>query len=78
MDPTEKMVRPLITLDLRNVVVNEAIEDSVFVFQAPENTPEEDQTEQVIQMIQQSLQPAKITDPATPQAEGPPAAAAPQ
>jgi hypothetical protein len=58
--------------------VNEAIEDSVFVFQAPENTPEEDQTEQVIQMIQQSLQPAKTTDPATPQAEGPPAAAAPQ
>jgi hypothetical protein len=50
----------------------------VFVFQAPENTPEEDQTEQVIQMIQQSLQPAKTTDPATPQAEGPPAAAAPQ
>jgi hypothetical protein len=78
MDPTEKMVRPLITLDLRNVVVNEAIEDSVFVFQAPENTPEEDQTEQVIQMIQQSLQPAKTTDPASPQAEGPPAAAAPQ
>jgi hypothetical protein len=78
MDPNEKMVRPLITLDLRNVVVNDTMEDSLFVFQAPENTPEEDQTEQVIQMIQQSLQPAKTTDPAVPPAEGPPAAAAPQ
>ena len=70
MDPNEKMVRPIITLDLRNVVVNDAVEDSLFVFQAPENTPEEDQTEQVIQMIQQSLQPAATTEPATTPAPG--------
>jgi len=55
MNPAEKMVRPLITLDLRNVVLNEAVDDQTFKFTAPENVPEEDQTEQVIQLIQQSI-----------------------
>jgi hypothetical protein len=67
MNPTEKMVRPMITLDLRNVVLNEAIPDETFIFKAPENTPEEDQTEQIIQMIQQSLQPTSATPTPTPE-----------
>jgi hypothetical protein len=57
MDATAKMVRPLLTLDLRNLVVNEAVDDQVFTFQAPEKIQEEDLTEQVIQQIQASVQP---------------------
>ncbi len=70
MSPTEKLVRPLITLDLRNMVVNEAVEDATFVFQTPEGAQEEDQTEQVIQMIQQSILPA-ATPGAVPSAAAP-------
>jgi hypothetical protein len=70
MNATEKMVRPMITLDLRNLVINEPVEDQTFVFQAPkENLPEEDQTEQVIEMIQKSLQPT--TAPTEPEAPKP-------
>ncbi len=76
MNPAEKMVRPLITLDLRNVVLNEAVDDQTFKFTAPENIPEEDQTEQVIQLIQQSVNPAAQPDQA-PGSAGSPAAAEP-
>lgn len=62
MNPAEKMVRPLITFDLRNVVLNEAVDDQTFKFTAPENVPEEDQTEQVIQLIQQSINPTAQPD----------------
>ena len=70
LSPAEKLVRPLITLDLRNMVVNEAVEDATFVFQTPEGAQEEDQTEQVIQMIQQSIQ-ADATLEAAPSAPAP-------
>ena len=70
LSPAEKLVRPLITLDLRNMVVNEAVEDATFVFQTPEGAQEEDQTEQVIQMIQQSIQ-ADATLEAVPSAPAP-------
>lgn len=72
MDPTEKMVRPLITLDFRNLVINEPVDDQAFLFKTPEKAVEVDETENVIQMIQQSLKPAS-TDPAAPAAAGTPA-----
>lgn len=73
MDPTAKMVRPLITLDFRNLVINEPVNDEAFVFKTPEKAVEVDETENVIQMIQQSLKPAS-TAPAAPTAAGTPAA----
>jgi hypothetical protein len=72
MDPTEKMVRPLITLDFRNLVINEPVDDQAFVFKTPEKAVEVDETENVIQMIQQSLKPASA-EPAAPAAGGTPA-----
>jgi hypothetical protein len=72
MDPTAKMVRPLITLDFRNLVINEPVDDQAFVFKTPEKAVEVDETENVIQMIQQSLKPAS-TEPAAPDAAGTPA-----
>jgi len=71
MNPAEKMVRPLITFDLRNVVLNEAVDDQTFKFTAPENVPEEDQTEQVIQLIQQSINPTAQPDQVPGSAESP-------
>lgn len=71
MDPTAKMVRPLITLDFRNLVINEPVNDEAFVFKTPEKAVEVDETENVIQMIQQSLKPAS-TEPASPAAAGAP------
>jgi hypothetical protein len=71
MDPTAKMVRPLITLDFRNLVINEPVDDQAFVFKTPEKAVEVDETENVIQMIQQSLKPASA-DGATPAAAGTP------
>jgi len=57
MDATAKLVRPLLTLDLRNLVLNETVDDQIFTYQAPEKIQEEDLTEQVIQQIQASVQP---------------------
>ena len=57
LDPTQNIVRPMITLDLRNLVLNETVDDQLFVFQSSEGTPEEDLTQQVIQAIQQAGQP---------------------
>ena len=71
MDPTAKMVRPLITLDFRNLVINEPVDDQAFVFKTPEKAVEVDETENVIQMIQQSLKPASA-DGAAPAAAGAP------
>ena len=71
MDPTAKMVRPLITLDFRNLVINEPVSDEAFVFKTPEKAVEVDETENVVQMIQQSLKPAS-TEPAAPAASGTP------
>ena len=71
MDPTAKMVRPLITLDFRNLVINEPVDDQAFVFKTPEKAVEVDETENVIQMIQQSLKPASA-DGAAPAAAGVP------
>ena len=68
MDPTQKVVRPMITLDFRNLVINETVDDSMFTFTAPENVKEEDGTQMVIQLIQQS-----VAAPASPSTE--PAAA---
>lgn len=72
MDPTAKMVRPLITLDFKNLVINEPVDEQAFVFKTPEKAVEVDETETVIQMIQQSLKSAS-TDPADPSAAATPA-----
>lgn len=65
LETTQKVVRPLLTLDIRNLVINESVDDQVFVFTAPEKATEEDLTQQVIEMINQSVQP-KPTPAATP------------
>lgn len=59
-DPNQKpvQVRPLVTVDLRQIVLNDAVDDSLFVFTAPEGVVEEDLTEQTIQGIRQTVQPA--------------------
>ncbi len=65
-DPAQKFDRPMVTLDLRNVVLNETLPDDMFVFATPEGVKEEDITEQTIQSIQQSTQaPAATAAPPT-------------
>ncbi|MEJ7594054.1 MAG: hypothetical protein WKF77_21140 [Planctomycetaceae bacterium] len=65
-DPAQKFDRPMVTLDLRNVVLNETLPDDMFVFAAPEGVKEEDITELTIQSIQQTTQaPAATETPAT-------------
>ncbi|MEZ6034879.1 MAG: hypothetical protein R3C17_17445 [Planctomycetaceae bacterium] len=64
-DPAQKLDRPLVTLDLRNLVLNESLPDDMFAFSAPEGVKEEDVTEQTIQAIQQSAAtPDSTKDPA--------------
>lgn len=71
MDATQKMVRPLLTLDLRNLVLNEAVDEQLFDFKATGSTSEEDLTreedltQQVIQMIQATIQPPATAAPDT-------------
>lgn len=57
-DPAQKFDRPMVTLDLRNIVLNETLPDEMFVFVTPEGVKEEDITEQTIQSIQQTTQAA--------------------
>ncbi len=59
-----KLTRPMLTLDLRNIVLNEAVDEQQFSFTPPEGVKEEDVTQRVIEMIQKSNQPA--ADPAKP------------
>lgn len=65
-DPALKFDRPMVTLDLRNIVLNEAIADDLFVFLAPEDVTEDDLTQQTIQAIQQSSQAPSPAVPGTP------------
>ena len=66
-DPSQKLVRPIVTLDIRKIVLNDAVQDSEFVFTSPENVPEDDITEQTIQSILNAGKPAapSASDPAT-------------
>ncbi len=48
LDATQKMARPLLTLDLRNLKVNEPVDGALFSYTPPEKTPAEDQTEAVM------------------------------
>ena len=63
-DPAQKFDRPMVTMDLRNIVINETLPDEMFVFVTPEGVKEEDITEQTIQMIQQTTQAAAAAVPA--------------
>ena len=72
LDATQKMARPLLTLDLRNLKVNEPVDGALFSYTPPEKTPAEDQTEAVIKAIQASVAPA--ASPATGATATPPAA----
>lgn len=58
-DAQDKRVRPMVTLDFRNVALNEAIPDDVFTFEAPTGVTEEDLTKQVIEGIKQIANPKK-------------------
>ncbi|MFN9718341.1 MAG: LolA family protein [Planctomycetota bacterium] len=53
-----KLTRPMLTLDLRNIVLNEAVDEQEFAFTPPEGVKEEDVTQQVIEMIQGVGKPA--------------------
>jgi len=53
-DPAQKFDRPMVVLDLRNIVLNETLPENLFAFSAPEGVKEEDVTEQTIQAIQQA------------------------
>ena len=64
-DPAQKFDRPMVTLDLRNIVLNETLPDDMFVFATPEGVTEEDITEQTIQSIEQTTQPPAATDTPT-------------
>ena len=64
-DPAQKLARPLLTLDLRNLKVNEPVDESIFSFTPPENAREEDQTESVINAIKASVAPAAVEEPKT-------------
>lgn len=55
MNPEQKQVRPIVTLDLRQIVLNETLDDSLFVFETPEGVVEEDVTEQTLQEIRGGL-----------------------
>lgn len=54
-NPEQKQVRPIVTLDLRQIVLNEKLDDSLFVFETPEGVVEEDVTEQTLQEIRSGL-----------------------
>lgn len=54
-DPSQKQWRPLVTIDLRQIVLNDTVDDAKFAFSAPEGVVEEDITEMTIQGIRQSL-----------------------
>lgn len=57
-NPADKLARPLLTLDLRNLKLNGSVDDALFRFTPPENVPVEDQTDAVIQAIR-NARPAK-------------------
>lgn len=65
-DPAQKIDRPMVTLDLRNIALNVTIPDEKFVFKTPEGVKEEDVTEQTIQAIEQSVQNATGSTPPVP------------
>jgi len=65
LDATQKMARPLLTLDLRNLKVNEPVDPALFSYTPPEKTPAEDQTEAVIKAIKASIEPAPAAGAAT-------------
>ncbi len=50
-DATQKIARPLLTLDLRKIEINGQIDDQLFAYRAPEGAAEEDQTEALIRSI---------------------------
>jgi hypothetical protein len=54
LNPAEKVARPLLTLDLRNLRLNTPVDESLFRFVQPENTSVEDQTDAVINAIRNS------------------------
>lgn len=65
-DPAKKnkvLIRPLVTLDLRQIVLNEAVDDSMFTFTAPPNIKETDITQATISGLKQAAQPATPAAP---------------
>ncbi len=78
-DPAQKQVRPIVTIDLRQIVVNDSIDESLFVFKTPEGVQEEDITEGTIQTIRQGnqTQPATAPGASSVPATGSPAPASP-
>jgi hypothetical protein len=70
-DPAQKLARPLLTLDLRNLRINDTIDESLFTFTPPENTREEDMTESVINSIKASVAPESAPKADTPAATPP-------
>lgn len=65
LNPSQKIARPLLTLDLRKIEINGQIDEQLFSYRPPEGAAEEDQTEAVIRSIKGDPQPA--ASPADPQ-----------
>jgi outer membrane lipoprotein-sorting protein len=53
-NPAAKQVRPLITLDFRDMTINDTVDDSQFQFEAPAGLAELDLTEQTIDAIRKT------------------------
>ena len=63
-NPETKKIRPLITLDFRNISVNDTFDEGQFQFEAPAGQLELDETEQTIKLIQQAASPQTGATPA--------------
>lgn len=74
VEANAKLVRPMLSLDLRNIVLNETVDDQLFTFTPPEGVKEEDLTQETIDLIQKSTQPP-ATEEATEQKSEPKAEA---
>ncbi len=70
-DPTQKFDRPMVTLDLRNLVLNDTLPDQLFAFSTPEGVKEEDVTEETIRAIQQTVKSPDSTPAPVPATEAP-------
>ncbi len=56
-NPETKKIRSLITLDFRDITVNDTFDESQFQFEAPAGQLELDETERTIKLIQQAASP---------------------
>lgn len=74
-NPVVKQVRPLITLDFRDMTINDSVDESQFHFEAPAGLAELDLTEQTIDAIRKTKTTAADADTSTSEPAAAPAKA---